>query len=74
MAAVENVKNSANNEIAESSSLAGPRFAPLRGLLKLLVQADGSRSTLSRLRAVMILIAALSVFAFLGYSLPAFLF
>ncbi|MGX1744628.1 hypothetical protein ACWIEX_24015 [Bosea sp. NPDC055353] len=73
MAAVENVKSSASGEIVESSSLVGPRFAPLRGLLKLLVQADGSRSTLSRLRAAFTLFAALSAFAFLGYLLPTLL-
>lgn len=57
----------------EGSSLAGPRFAPLRGVLKLLVEADGSRLTLSRLRAVIILLSALSAFAFLGYLLPTLL-
>ncbi len=74
MAAVENVKRSARGEIVESSTLAGPRVSPLRGLLKLLVQADGSRSTLSRLRAAIVLLAALSAFAIFGYSLPVFLF
>lgn len=54
----------------ESSSLAGRPFSPLRGVLKLLVEADGSRLTLSRLRASVILLAALAGFAFLGYLLP----
>ncbi len=55
---------------AKRPSLGGPRFSPLRGVLKLLVEADGSRLTLSRLRAAVILLAALSGFAFLGYLLP----
>lgn len=73
MAAVKNVKSSASDETIENSSLGGPQSAPLRGLLKLLVQADGSRSTLSRLRAAFTLFAALSAFAFLGYMLPTLL-
>jgi len=68
MAVVEKSKT------VERSSLAGPRFSPLRGVLKLIVEADGSRLTLSRLRAVIILLSALSAFAFLGYMLPAYLF
>lgn len=55
---------------AQSPSLRGLRFSPLRGVLKLLVVADGSRLTLSRLRAAVILLAALSGFALLGYLLP----
>lgn len=51
--------------------MGGPRFSPLRGVLKLLVEADGSRVGLSHLRAATILVAALSVFAFLGYQ-PTF--
>ncbi len=55
---------------AQGPSVGGPRFSPLRGVLKLVVEVDGSRLALSRLRAATILVAALSAFAFLGYLLP----
>jgi len=71
--AVVEVKESGGVDNVERSSLAAPRIAPLRGLLKLLVQADASRSKLSRLGAIVILLAALSVFALLGYLLPSLL-
>lgn len=57
-------------EAANASPLAPRRFAPIRGLLKLLVEASSSRSTLRRLVAWLILLGALSVFAFLGFFLP----
>lgn len=58
---------------AKGSSLAGPAIVPVRGLLKLLVQADASRSKLTRLRAMVLLLAVLVPFAVLGYYLPTLL-
>lgn len=68
MAAVD--KGPADVDGGEDSSLAPPKVAPVRGLLKLLVQASSSRSMLGRLVASLILLAAISAFAFLGYFLP----
>lgn len=42
-----------------------------RGFLKLLVEVDSSRFALSRVRAALVLLAILALFAGLGYSLPA---
>jgi hypothetical protein len=42
-------------------------------MLKLLVKADGSKSTWSRVGAIVILLSVLSGFAFLGYLLPTLL-
>ncbi len=71
MAAVE--KEPANIDGVESSSLATPQIAPVRGLLKLLVRADASRSKLSRIGAWLTLLAVFSAIAFLGYLVPTFL-
>ncbi len=73
MAAVDERKRIASADDAEGVSLAPRRIGPIRGLLKLLVQADASRSKLNRLAAVLILAAAIMAFAFLGYVLPKLL-
>lgn len=73
MAAVDEMKRTATADDAEGASLAPRRIGPVRGLLKLLVQADASRSRLNRLAAVLILAAAILAFAFLGYLLPKLL-
>jgi hypothetical protein len=46
---------------------------PLRRFLKLLVEADSSRFLLSRIKAMLLLIALLGLFAALGYGLPSWL-
>ena len=61
----------ASDDGAHASSLAPSRFLPIRGVLRLLVQASTSRSIPSRLGAWLILIAVLSAFAYLGYFLPS---
>ncbi len=66
----DEVDRAARGEDATASSLAPRRFAPIRGLFKLLVQASSSRSILGRLVASLILLSAISAFAFLGYFLP----
>lgn len=43
----------------------------LRGFLKLMVEIDSSRFALSRVRAALVLLAILALFAGLGYGLPA---
>jgi hypothetical protein len=43
----------------------------LRGFLKLMVEIDSSRFALSRVRAALMLLAILALFAGLGYGLPA---
>lgn len=58
---------------AKAASLSPFRFAPSRSLLKFLVRANSSRSTLARLGSMFLLIAALSVFAIVGYLLPSML-
>lgn len=73
MAAADEGKRTANAENVDGASLAHRRMGPVRGLLKLLVQADASRSRLDRLAAFLILAAAILAFAFLGYFLPKFL-
>lgn len=73
MAAVDERKRIASADDAEGASLAPRRIGPVRGVLKLLVQADASRSKLNRLAAALILAAAILAFAFLGYFLPKFL-
>lgn len=73
MAAVDEMKRVASAYDAEGASLAPRRIGPVRGLLKLLVQADASRSKLNRLAAVLILVAGILAFAFLGYVLPKLL-
>lgn len=73
MAAVDEMKRVASAADAEGASSARRRIGPVRGLLKLLVQADASRSKLNRLAAVLILAAAILAFAFLGYFLPKLL-
>lgn len=73
MAAVDEMKRTATADDAEGASSARRRIDPVRGLLKLLVQADASRSKLNRLAAVLILAAAILAFAFLGYFLPKLL-
>ena len=72
MAAVDEAKRIANADV-EGAPLAPRRIGPIRGLLKLLVQADASRFTLNRLAALLILAAAILAFAFLGYFLPKLL-
>lgn len=73
MAAVDEMKRVASADDAEGASLAPRRIGPVRGLLKLLVQADASRSKLNRLAAVLILVVGILAFAFLGYVLPKLL-
>lgn len=73
MAAVDERKRIASADHAEGASLAPRRIGPVRGVLKLLVQAESSRSKLNRLAAALILAAAILAFAFLGYFLPKFL-
>ncbi len=46
---------------------------PLRAFLKLLVEADSSRFLLSRVKAIVLLVALLGLFAALGYGLPKWL-
>lgn len=43
----------------------------LRGFLRLMVEIDSSRFALSRIRAALVLLAILALFAGLGYGLPA---
>lgn len=45
----------------------------LRRLLKLMVAADSSRRAGGRLKAVLVLLGLLAVFAALGYGVPAVL-
>lgn len=73
MGVVDDGRRTADIEDVEASSLAPPKTAPIRGVLKLLVRASSSRSSLGRLGALLILLAALSAFAFLGYLLPSLL-
>lgn len=65
---------SANATGPTRPSLAGRAFRAHRAVLKVLVQADGSRSPLHRLRAAAVLLAALSGFAALGYIVPMLVF
>ncbi|WP_156639826.1 hypothetical protein [Bosea sp. PAMC 26642] len=46
-------------------------YGPLRRFLKLIVEIDSSRFALSRLKAALMLLAILALFAGLGYGLPA---
>jgi hypothetical protein len=48
-----------------------PGHSPWRRFLKLLVEVDSSRFALSRLKAALMLLAILALFAGLGYALPA---
>lgn len=48
-----------------------PGHSPWRRFLKLLVEVDLSRFALSRLKAALMLLAILVLFAGLGYALPA---
>lgn len=45
----------------------------LRGLLRLMVQADSSRRFGGRIKALAILVALIAAFAALGYGVPAVL-
>lgn len=45
----------------------------LRGLLRLMVQADSSRRVGGRVKALAILVALIAAFAALGYGVPAVL-
>jgi hypothetical protein len=45
----------------------------LRGLLRLIVQADSSRRVTGRVKAVAILVGLIAAFAALGYGVPAVL-
>ncbi|WP_142111743.1 hypothetical protein [Bosea sp. AK1] len=73
MAAVDEMKRTTTADHAEGASLAPRRTGPVRGLLKLLVQADASHSKLNRLAAVLILAAAILASALFGYFLPKLL-
>ncbi|MFN3670323.1 MAG: hypothetical protein ACK4VM_00275 [Bosea sp. (in: a-proteobacteria)] len=50
-----------------------PRGGLLRRLLKLMVAADSSRRAGGRLKAALVLLGLLAVFAALGYGVPAVL-
>ena len=59
-----------DDEPAEAS----PRqHGRLRGFLKLMVEIDSSRFALSRIRAALVLLTILALFAGIGYGLPALL-
>jgi hypothetical protein len=50
-----------------------PQHGPFRAFLRLLVEADSSRSAFNRIRAIVLLLALLAAFAALGYGLPTWL-
>ena len=58
---------------ANGDTPARSRFRPLRCSLNLIVEADSTRSIVSRIRAAAILLAVLAVFGGAGYFVPAYL-
>lgn len=62
--------DSGKNDISKP---AVARYRPLHGFLKLMVEADSSRSYVSRIRAGTILLMTLAAFGAAGYFVPVLL-
>lgn len=61
--------NSGDNDVEHQTRSHGP----LRRFLKLIVEVDSSRFALSRVKAALMLLGILALFAALGYGVPALL-
>jgi len=60
----------AQESVAREPLRPGQSRGPLRQFLKILVEADSSRFALSRVKAMLLLLALLAAFGAIGYGLP----